>query len=118
MSSDHPTDATNELEAQKHQLENAVAHLCRSNAELKEAIAAEGDSDRTFKEAIEENIVIIAKYRARIESLEKEIDNMRKGFINLGNQATIAVEGGGGGGGGGRREGDGNHDQDQGGVYL
>lgn len=42
------------LEQELGRLQNAVAHLVQSNAELKEAIQAEGDDeDRTYKTAIE-----------------------------------------------------------------
>lgn len=79
-----------EMEAEKIRLENSVGHLQRSIVELKEAIE-EGDPDREFKQAIEENIVVIAKYKARIERLDKEITNLTRGFQDLGSQATVPV---------------------------
>ena len=72
------------LEAEKLRLENSVGHLERSILELKEAISSEGDEDREFKKAIEENIVVIAKSRARIERLDKEIGELKQGIQNLG----------------------------------
>lgn len=42
------------LAAEVERLQNAVAHLVASNAELKQAIEEEGDDeDRTFKTAIQ-----------------------------------------------------------------
>lgn len=60
------------LEAERDRLLNSIAHLTRSNAELREALGATGP-DRDFKQAIEENIVVLARYRARVEALEAEI---------------------------------------------
>ena len=78
-----------ELQGEKLRLENAAEHLQRSIVELKEAIAEDGDPDREFKLAIEENIVVIAKYKARIERLDKEIANFKKGFQDLSGQVAI-----------------------------
>lgn len=60
------------LEVEVDRLANAVAHLQRSNAELKAALQ-EGGPDPEYKLAIEENIVTIAKHRARMEALKEEI---------------------------------------------
>lgn len=53
------------LEIELDRLKNAVAHLVQSNVELKEAYQ-EGDKDPEYKQALEENIVVIAKYRAQV----------------------------------------------------
>ena len=84
------TDAfIDELQGEKLRLENAVEHLQRSIVELQQVIAEDGDPDREFKLAIEENIVVIAKYKARIERLDKEIANFKKGFQDLSGQVAI-----------------------------
>jgi hypothetical protein len=61
------------LEIERDRLRNSVEHLERSNAELKEAIQSEGDADGEYRRAIDENIVIIAKYRARRAQVDHEI---------------------------------------------
>lgn len=58
-------------------VQNNLHHLQRSNAELKEALQTDGP-DPDFKLAIEENIVLIAKLRARAEALEKEIHKIEE----------------------------------------
>ena len=55
----------------------ALQHLIRSNDELRAALSESKDPD--FKIAIEENIVVIAKNRARVVSLEEEIKRMEAG---------------------------------------
>lgn len=81
------------LEVELERLRNSVSHLERSNRELKEAMieegrgaaaaaaAAEGGDgpDAEFKTAIAENIVTIAKQRARIASLEEELEKATGG---------------------------------------
>jgi septal ring factor EnvC (AmiA/AmiB activator) len=64
---------TNAITDEIRRLENAVGHLVRSNTELKEAIARQEDEDGEFRSAIGENIVLIAKYRAKIARLKEEI---------------------------------------------
>ena len=44
--------------------------------ELKSAILDQGDADDEFKKAIGENIVVLARYKARIERLVKEIEEL------------------------------------------
>lgn len=81
-----------QLEAEKARLKNSVGHLERSIGELKEAISEHGDEDREFKKAIEENIVVIAKNRARIELLDEEIGELKQGIQNLGgNMVSVPV---------------------------
>jgi hypothetical protein len=93
-----------QLKAEKPRLETAVAHLLRSIDELKAAIAAEGDADRAYQTAIEENIVVVAKYKARIERLGMELENLDKGVVDLGAAVAMptatAAEAAAGGGGG------------------
>lgn len=56
------------LEIELDRLKNAVAHLVRSNEALKEAYQQE-EKDPEYKQALGENIVIIAKYRAQVSRL-------------------------------------------------
>lgn len=72
-----------QLVQERDRLKNAVDHLQRSQRELAECIEEQGDEDRTFKTAIEENIVAIAKYLGQIEGLENEIDGLRRGFHKM-----------------------------------
>mmetsp|Transcript_33464 Transcript_33464/g.84803 ORF Transcript_33464/g.84803 Transcript_33464/m.84803 type:complete len:183 (-) Transcript_33464:244-792(-) len=68
-------DAQSLLEIELDQLCNSVKHLERSNAELKEALQEGPDPD--LRAAFNENIVVIAKQRARIASLRDEIMKLR-----------------------------------------
>ena len=68
---------------------NAVGHLERSVTELVAAMAQEGDADREFKTAIEENIVVIAKYKARMEGLSNELALLRKGVREAGGGVAV-----------------------------
>ena len=61
----HYAEQDSVLEIELDRLKNAEAHLVRSNAELKEAFQQE-ESDKEYKQALEENIVVIAKYRAQV----------------------------------------------------
>ena len=80
-----------QLAAERDRLNNAVAHLVRSNDELKEAMREEGDGDRVYKTAVEENIVVIAGYRARVERLDKEISELTAGLQHLGMAPAVAA---------------------------
>jgi len=80
-----------QLEGDKARLENSVVHLQRSITELKEAIASEGDEDREFKKAIEENIVVIARNTAKIARLDKEIEELKSGIQHLDGQVAVPV---------------------------
>lgn len=110
-----------QMEAEKTRLKTAATHLLRSIDELKAAIAAEGDADRAYKSAIEENIVVVAKYRARAERLGTEIDNLKRGVADLGAAAAVptatAAEAAAGGGGQGDAEME-DAGTGQGGLYL
>lgn len=81
------------LELERDRLQGALSHLDRSVTELKAAIAETGP-DLEFKQAINENVVLIAKYRARIAALEDEIKRSKgaKGDISLSQLATVPVE--------------------------
>eukprot|EP00877_Chromochloris_zofingiensis_P005476 jgi/Chrzof1/1492/Cz10g09250.t1 len=79
-----------ELELERDRLQNAVAHLERSNAELGEAIAETGP-DREYKTAIEDNIVTIARYRAHIAALEEEIQRIT-GQASNGQPVSVPVD--------------------------
>mmetsp|Transcript_26088 Transcript_26088/g.67434 ORF Transcript_26088/g.67434 Transcript_26088/m.67434 type:complete len:130 (+) Transcript_26088:404-793(+) len=71
-------DSVDVLQEELSRLENAVRHLRRSNTEMKEALASEGP-DRDLKEAIEENIVTIAKYVADIDGIQQQLRDLRGG---------------------------------------
>ncbi|KAG2453324.1 hypothetical protein HYH02_001548 [Chlamydomonas schloesseri] len=53
------------------ELQNAIQHLERSNRELKELLTS--DPDPEYRQAIGENIVTVAKKRARVAALEEEL---------------------------------------------
>jgi hypothetical protein len=68
-------------------LRNASTHLESSNVELKAALAADpGDQD--FKDAIGENIAVIAKYRARVAALQQELEAAGGGCGEVGGVET------------------------------
>ena len=54
------------------ELQNSIQHLVRSNKELEEYMAENG-FDKELKVAIGENVVIIARRRAILEELEKQM---------------------------------------------
>mmetsp|Transcript_16546 Transcript_16546/g.41712 ORF Transcript_16546/g.41712 Transcript_16546/m.41712 type:complete len:101 (-) Transcript_16546:51-353(-) len=62
--------ASDVLESQIHALENQIAHLTRSNAEMEEHMAAAG-FDKELRVAIGENIVAIARRKAILEDMCK-----------------------------------------------
>lgn len=76
----------NAITEEIRRLENAVGHLVRSNTELKEAIARQEDEDGEFRSAIGENIVLIAKYRAKIARLKEEISKSASSLTNVGTE--------------------------------
>ena len=59
-------------------LENSVRHLERSNRELKEELEANG-RDVDYQVAIGDNIVLLAKQKARIASLKEELVTLEGG---------------------------------------
>ena len=85
-----PAGLLSELEVERDRVLRSAAKLEESNAELKAAIAAGEDADdRELRTAFGENIVIIAKYRARAAALEEEA---RKARGVRGSGASVAVE--------------------------
>jgi len=64
-----------QLEREKSRLETAVRHLETSNAELRSALAQGHDSD--YEQAVCENTEVMARYRAMIAALAKEIAQLR-----------------------------------------
>lgn len=81
---------------ERDRLLNAVLHLERSNGELKEFIKESGH-DPDLRQAVGENIVVIAKYKGQIEQLEQEI---RKGMgipTETACQQAVALRGDGAG---------------------
>uniref|UniRef100_A0A1D2AEQ9 Uncharacterized protein n=1 Tax=Auxenochlorella protothecoides TaxID=3075 RepID=A0A1D2AEQ9_AUXPR len=65
------------LQAERNRLHRAVCKLKASNAELKAELDKEFDRD--YKEAIQDNIPVIAKYTARVASLDEEIAELQAG---------------------------------------
>ena len=61
------------LEGQLRELENSIAHLRRSNQELSTALAEAGGEDRDFREAINENIVILLQKEQRAIELRDQV---------------------------------------------
>lgn len=77
------------LETEKARLENAVAKLKDSNAELKAALASADPADAgELRAALNENMPIIAKYIARAVALGEEINRCKRA-------AEAGCEGGG-----------------------
>lgn len=66
----------------------STSHLERSNVELKAELELSGP-DPVLKQALEENIVIVAKQRARIAALEEEIGRLGGG-TSAGSQLDAA----------------------------
>lgn len=84
-----PADLS-ELEVERDRVLRSAAKLEESNAELKAALARGGeDEDGELRAAFGENIVVIAKYRARAAALEEEV---RKAKGLRGSGASVAVE--------------------------
>ncbi|DBA89500.1 TPA: hypothetical protein ACH3X1_004122 [Trebouxia sp. C0004] len=70
------------LEVERNRLQNSCRHLQRSNAELQTAIQDVGpDSD--FEQAIEENILTIARQQAKVERLDREIEEAKSSSHQL-----------------------------------
>jgi hypothetical protein len=80
------------LEQERNRLANALAQLERSNAELRRELDAARDGgrppDRDYKEALQDNLVVVARYRARVAALDEEIEKVTRG--------AAAAAGGGG----------------------
>lgn len=73
MMGDDPLEV---LQCDLNRLNNSIFHLRRSNEEIAEALKA--GHDRDLKCALEENIVTIAKLKAKAGCLEEQIDELRK----------------------------------------
>ena len=82
---------TSELEAERDRMLRSIAKLEASNVELRAAIDS-GDTDPVLRESIGENIVLLAKQKARAAALADEV--ARLGGVEVG-------KGGGGKCGGG-----------------
>ena len=67
-----PSDATTQdgapIAGQVKELQNSIAHLLRSNKEMEEIIAESGP-DKELRDAIGENIVVIARRKAILADL-------------------------------------------------
>jgi len=66
------------LQIEQKRLQNAITHLCSSIVALKAELAA-GPGDSELKAAVSEDLLLIAKYRARVESLRLEIQALSGG---------------------------------------
>lgn len=64
------------LEQEKARLLNAAKHLERSNAELTEALSANGP-DKEFEDAIKENKRLVVEYQEKIYKLTVEIAGIK-----------------------------------------
>ena len=53
-------------------LQNSVAHLERSNDELREALERDGE-DEEYRAAVSENEEVLVRLRLRIEELRREL---------------------------------------------
>jgi hypothetical protein len=84
------------LEIERDRLQLSNQHLERSVQELKQAMLE--DPDPEYKAAISENLVVIAKQRARVASLEDEIRRAKglAGDISHAQVAAVPVGGSGG----------------------
>jgi hypothetical protein len=63
------------LHAKVSELQNSIAHLEKSNADLEEFVRTDGDKD--CYEALMENKDVIEKNRKRIELIRKEVVELR-----------------------------------------
>ena len=81
------------LKDELDRLKNSVYHLERSNRELQAELANERDQD--YQQAIGENIVLLAKQRARIASLEEELLALEGGGAPAMQDMTTAATKGG-----------------------
>lgn len=79
----------NAIAEEIRRLENAVGHLERSNTELKDAITRQEDDDGEFRLAVGENIVLIAKYRARIARLKEELSKSTSNVTTDGQECQL-----------------------------
>ena len=89
------TSGKSVLELEIEELENACKHLRRSNQEIEQFLSEGGgaeDEDGTFKNAIEENIRVIAQKEAKIESLKDQLRRAVSGTGSLCNQQHLDLE--------------------------
>eukprot|EP00850_Spirogloea_muscicola_P022885 SM000316S12300 [mRNA] locus=s316:105669:106122:- [translate_table: standard] len=63
------------LELEKARLENALAHLRQSNAQLAEALQTGPDAD--FEQAIKENVVVIKEMEEKVARLQDEVEELK-----------------------------------------
>lgn len=77
------------LEREIQELEHKVAHLVRSNDELRQALKEDSSDRDEYKSAIDENIVTIARWRARIASLKEQLRAMQHGSMDVDAHAPV-----------------------------
>lgn len=91
MCSPSVSETVEGLSIERDRLENAVSYLLKSNKEMKEILTNEGP-DRDLRDAIGENIVVIAKYRGQIERLNQEIRKSRGETVDVTLSQTYPVQ--------------------------
>ncbi|KAL3158504.1 hypothetical protein ABBQ38_010736 [Trebouxia sp. C0009 RCD-2024] len=84
------SQTTEVLEIELHRLENSCQHLQRSNQELQQAMDLDGP-DPDFRQAVQDNIVTLARQQAKIAKLEQEIKEA-KAANNLELASTAGTE--------------------------
>jgi len=78
------------LEIERDRLQRALHHLEKSVIELKSVINEAGP-DPDYKDAIDENVTVIAKYRARIAALDDEITRLKGIKADISSSMVAAV---------------------------
>jgi hypothetical protein len=71
------------LYAKLLELRNSIAHLQRSNDELKGYVDASPDEDKDCEEAIEENKVVIKRIEDRIELVKVEMEKRGQKWVEM-----------------------------------
>jgi hypothetical protein len=71
------------LYAKLLELRNSIAHLQRSNDELKGYADASPDGDKDCEEAIEENKVVITRMEERIELVKVEMEKRGQKWVEM-----------------------------------
>ncbi|KAK9834638.1 hypothetical protein WJX74_006471 [Apatococcus lobatus] len=66
-----PVDTLQQLHQERLRLLNAVNHLQQSNAALEEE--SQSDPDPELRDAVRENVLVLAKYRTKVTEIEEEL---------------------------------------------
>lgn len=70
------SEAADALSQELARLENALAHLERSQTELRAALAEE-PGEREYVEALRENVDVMASYCLRVQELRAELERLQ-----------------------------------------